>query len=180
MKISYTGRQVELAPAQQKKLEAQFAKIAKLLDGRHECEAHVTLSTERHLHRAEAIINYYGHQIAGLGSDNDLFTAIHGAAAKLEKQVAKARAKWRDSKRMPRKGEPEEVAEPATSEPDGEAREVRIYHMDGHEKQKPMTLDEAILALDGKRDYLAYRDAATNRLSVLLRRRDGNFDLIEG
>src|SRR5215469_13407747 len=103
MKISYTGRQVELFPAQQKKLEAQFAKIAKLLDGRHDCEAHVTLSTERHLHRAEATIHYYGHQMAGQGSDSDLFTAIHEAAAKLEKQVAKNRAKWRDSKRTPRK-----------------------------------------------------------------------------
>ena len=43
MKITYTGRQVELAPAQLKKLEARFAKIGKLLDGRRECEAHVVL-----------------------------------------------------------------------------------------------------------------------------------------
>ena len=34
MKITYTGRQVELAPAQLKKIEAQFAKVGKLLDGR--------------------------------------------------------------------------------------------------------------------------------------------------
>ena len=44
MKITFTGRQVELAPAQLKKLEARFAKIGKLLDGRRECEAHVILS----------------------------------------------------------------------------------------------------------------------------------------
>ena len=183
MKISYTGRQVELFPAQQKKLEAQFAKIAKLLDGRHECEAHVTLSTERHLHRAEATINYYGHQIAGQGSDSDLFTAIHEAAAKLEKQVAKARTKWRDSKRTRRKetapaSEPEAAPEPR--EEAEEAPAVRIYHVNHHDKRKPMTLDEAILAMDGNRDYLAYRDAETNRLSFLLRRRDGHFDLVEG
>lgn len=184
MKISYTGRQVELVPAQQKKLEAQFAKIAKLLDGRTECEAHVTLSTERHLHRAEATIKYYGQQIAGLGSDNDLFTAIHEAAAKLEKQVAKARAKWRDSKRSVRKQRPAAAAElsiPKIPEPrEEEAPAVRIYHMDHHEKRKPMTLDEAILAMDGTKDYMAYRDATTNRVSVLLRRRDGHFDLVEG
>ena len=52
MKITYTGRQVELVPAQLKKLEAQFSKIGKLLDGKRECEAHVILSLERHLHQA--------------------------------------------------------------------------------------------------------------------------------
>jgi len=42
MKITYTGRQVELKPAELKKLEARFAKIGKLLDGRREVE--LTLS----------------------------------------------------------------------------------------------------------------------------------------
>src|SRR5947209_16291522 len=102
MKITYTGRQVELAPAQLKKLEAQFAKIGKLLDGKRECEAHVVLSLERHLHNAEATINYYDHQFVGLGSSADLFTAIHGAAEKLEKQAVKTRTKWRDNRRAPR------------------------------------------------------------------------------
>src|SRR5438309_10781304 len=103
MKITYTGRQVELAPAQLRKLEARFVKIGKLLDGRRECETHVILSLERHLHHAEATINYYGHPLVGLGSSNDLFTAIHSAAEKLEKQAVKARTKWRDSKRTPHK-----------------------------------------------------------------------------
>ena len=76
MKITYTGRQVELKPAQLKKLESQFSKIGKLLDGRRECETHVILSLERHLHHAEATINYYGHQLVGVGSNADLFTAI--------------------------------------------------------------------------------------------------------
>jgi putative sigma-54 modulation protein len=42
-----------------------------------------------------------------------------------------------------------------------------------------MTVDEAILEMDSDRDYLVYHDADTDRLSVLFRRRDGNFDLIE-
>ena len=84
MKITFTGIQVELAPAQLKKLEARFAKIGKLLDGKSECETHVVLSLERHLHHAEATVNYYNHQLVWLGSSNDLFTAIHSAAEKLE------------------------------------------------------------------------------------------------
>ena len=42
-----------------------------------------------------------------------------------------------------------------------------------------MTLDEAMLEMDRGRDYLVYRDSESDRLSVLVRRRDGHFDLIE-
>jgi putative sigma-54 modulation protein len=180
MKITYTGRQVELAPAQAKKLAARFAKIGKILDGRRECEAHVILSLERHLHRAEATINYFNHQLVGIGSSADLFTAVHSAAEKLEKQAVKASTKWRDTKRTPHKASPEVEAEPA-AEPDSEAEsERRVYRVNHHQKRKPMTLDEALMEMDKKRDYMVYRDAETDRVSVLLRRRDGHFDLVEG
>jgi putative sigma-54 modulation protein len=33
--------------------------------------------------------------------------------------------------------------------------------------------------MDQSRDYLVYRDSETDRVSVLLRRRDGHFDLVE-
>ena len=177
MKITYTGRQVEISPAQQKKLADRFAKIGKLLDGRRECEAHVILSLERHLHQAEATVNYYGHQLVGIGSSNDLFTAIHSAAEKLEKQCVKARTKWRDAKRTPRKAAPEvetENAAPAESE-----STPRIYRVNHHRKRKPMTLDEAVLEMDASRDYMVFLDAETDKLNVLVRRRDGNFDLVE-
>jgi putative sigma-54 modulation protein len=177
MKITYTGRQVEISPAQQKKLADRFTKIGKLLDGRRECEAHVILSLERHLHQAEATINYYGHQLVGLGSSNDLFTAIHSATEKLEKQCVKARTKWRDSKRAPHKAAPEVEMESAP-QPDTESG-PRVYRVNHHRKRKPMTLDEAILEMDASRDYMVFQDADTDKLNVLVRRRDGHFDLVE-
>ena len=177
MKITYTGRQVELAPAQLKKVEDRFTKIAKLLDGKREFEAHVILSLERHLHHAEATINYYGHQLAGLGSSSDHFTAVSAAVEKLEKQCVKARTKWRDSKRTPRKAASEAETERAT--PSEAETPGRVYRVNHHQKRKPMTLDEAIMEMDKSRDYLVYRDAETDKISVLMRRRDGNFDLVE-
>ena len=182
MKITYTGRQVELAPAQLKKLEARFAKIGKLLDGRRECEAHVILSLERHLHHAEATVHYYNHQLVGLGSSSDLFTAIHSAAEKLEKQAVKARTKWRDTKRTPRKAaseaETERPAAAAEAEPEAGTGAPRLPRQPPPEAQAHDAGRGA--AGDGQdRDYLVYRDAETDRVSVLVRRRDGNFDLVE-
>jgi len=43
-----------------------------------------------------------------------------------------------------------------------------------------MTLEEAALELDGRGDgVLVYRDANSERVSVLFRRKDGNLGLIE-
>lgn len=185
MKITYTGRQVELAPAHLKKLESRFAKIGVLLDGKRECEAHVILSLERHLHHAEATIHYFNHQLVGLGSSTDLFTAIHSAAEKLEKQAVKARTKWRDTKRTPHKEASEAEAErPAEIEAEPETEpdagtEARVHRVNHHHKRKPMTLEEALLQMDKTRDYLVYRDSETDRVAVLVRRRDGDFDLVE-
>lgn len=186
MKIAYTGRQVELAPAQLKKLEARFAKIGKLLDGKRETEAHVILSLERHLHYAEVTVNYFGHSLVGLGSSSDLFTAINSAAGKLEKQAVKARTKWRDTKRAPRaeaasEAEAEQPAAAAGAieeEPEAEAA-PQVHRVNHYHRRKPMTLEEAMLEMDKKRDYVVYRDAETDRVRVLVRRRDGDFDLVE-
>jgi putative sigma-54 modulation protein len=169
---------VELAPAQARNLEAHFTKIGKMLDGRRECEAHVILSLERRMHSAEATINYFGHQLVGLGSSNDLFTAVHSAVEKLEKQAVKARTKWRDTKRTPHKASPEVEAEPL-AETDAEAEPERLIYHVNHQKRKPMTLDEAVMAMEKKGDYVVYRDAETDRVSVLVRRPDGHFDLVE-
>jgi putative sigma-54 modulation protein len=179
MKITYTGRQVELAPAQLTKIEAQFAKVGKLLDGREEKEAHVILSLERHLHQAEITVNYYHHQLIGVGSNVDLITAIHSALEKLEKQTIKVRAKWRDTKRTPRKEEEAAAAEPAV-EPEQLEKGPHVNRINHHERRKPMTLEEALLEMEKGADYLVYRDAETSRVAVLVRRHDGNFDLIEG
>jgi ribosomal subunit interface protein len=102
MKVTYTGRQIELSPAQTQKLAAEFAKVGKLLDnGRGEAEARVVLSHERHLNHAEVTVPYHNHELVGQASDADLFTALHAAAQKLEAQAIRVREKWRDSKRTP-------------------------------------------------------------------------------
>ena len=180
MRITYTGRQVELAPAQLRKIEAQFAKVGKLLDGRDEREAHVILSVERHLHCVEISVNYHSHSLVCIGEDADLFTAIHAAVQKLEKQAIKVRAKWRDNRRAPRKAaESAEAGKIPASVVQEAAEEKKVFRVNHHQYRKPMTLDEAVLEMEKDRDYLVYRDAETDRVAVLVRRRDGHFDLVE-
>jgi putative sigma-54 modulation protein len=105
MKVTYTGRHIELSPVQAKRVEAEFEKVGKLLDnGRGEAEARVILSHERHLNNVEVTVPYHHHELVGQASDTDLFTALHAAVGKLEAQAIKVRAKWRDGFRGPKPG----------------------------------------------------------------------------
>jgi putative sigma-54 modulation protein len=185
MKITYTGKPEALTPAESKKIEAKFAKLAKLLDAPSgEREAHVIVAEQRHLKRAEITIRYHDHRLFGEESAADAFTAISTAIEKMEKQILKLRTKWRDTKRGP-KEELEEAAEEKGAKPQPEPETEsesesgpQVFRADHHQRRKPMTLEEALLEIDG-RDYVVYRDAETDHVSVLIRRRDGNFDLIE-
>ena len=103
MKVTYTGRHIDLAPAQAAKLELQFDKVGKLLDnGRGQAEARVVLTWERHFNSVEVTVPYYHHELVGQAEDADLFTAIHAAVGKLEAQAIRVREKWRDGKRGPK------------------------------------------------------------------------------
>ena len=197
MNIRYKGVQKELAPRLQAKLDAKFAKLSKLLERRGEKEAHVVLTNERHLHQAEITLQFYDHSLVGIGRDPDVFTAMCSAIDNLEKQAVKTRGKRREkARRGARPSGPMGAAEKARSAAppaapkksvaarkaavqDG-AQAKRIFRVNHQDQRKPMTIDEAMLEMESGADYLVYRDAKKDGVSVLVRRKDGHFDLIEG
>jgi putative sigma-54 modulation protein len=181
MKVNYTGKIEKLSAPMEQKLNTRFAKLGKLLDRKSEKEAHVILTSERHLHRAEITVNWYDHPLVGIESAKDAYSALVNAIANLEKQILKLRERWRDTKRVSgarRKDAPLAAAETAPSTAE-EPPAARVYRINHRTARKPMTLEEALLVLDDKRDYVVYQDSDTERMSVLVRRRDGHFDLIE-
>jgi ribosomal subunit interface protein len=188
MNITYTGKHGDLPAEQQRKLDTKFAKLSKMIDTKGEDkQAHVIVNTERHLTNAKLTVNYYDKQLVGLASGSDLFTAVTAAVDKVEEKLHDLREKWRDNRREPkdRTIEGTALAEAATADGDETAGAAedneapKVFRIDHHEREKPMTLDEAMIAVEG-RDYVAYRDAQKDCVAVLIRRADGNFDLIEG
>jgi putative sigma-54 modulation protein len=183
MKITYTGMPGALNPLETSKVEAKFGMIAKLLDApKGEREAHVILTQERHQTHAEITVRYQDHHFAGIGAAADAYTAIGAAIEKLEKQILRLRERTRDSHRGPKveKTAIEASAAPASeaaAEPET-AGPPQVFRVNHHQRQKPMTIEEALLEIE-TRNYVVYHDAETGRVSVLVRRRDGNFDLIE-
>jgi putative sigma-54 modulation protein len=187
MNVTYSGKHGDLPAEQQRKLDAKFAKLSKLIGSKGDDKrAHVIVNTERHLTNAKLTVNYYDNQIVGLGSGSDLFTALANAIDKVEDKLLDVRTKWRDTHREPKDrtmaGTSSVEALMEVQEKDSgadEAEAPKVFRIDHHERRKPMTLDEAMIAIDG-RSYVVYRDAEKDCVSVLIRRADGNYDLIEG
>ena len=192
MKLIYSGKTKEFTPELEEKVAAKFAKLGKLVEQRGEREIHLTHQVERHLHKVEIVMNFYDHALVGESADADLPTAVHAAIEKLEKQLIKLRARWRDTHRDAKSvrstkeswdetpSADEKVSSAAsTGSGNGAARKPKIFRVNYTENRKPMTLDEAILEMEKGVDYFVYRDSDHNCLSVLVRRLDGNFDLIE-
>jgi putative sigma-54 modulation protein len=193
MKLIVSGKTKDFTPELEEKFGAKISKLSKFIEQRGEREAHVTHHLERHLHKVEVVVNFYDHSLVGEGLDADLDLALCHAVEKVEKQVVKLRNRWRDTQRDARgvrsnkeswvDNEPPAAASPgiltkvATN---GKPSRPKVFHVDYNEGRKPMTLQEAILEMQrDSDDYVVYRDSSRNCLSVLVRRPDGNFDLIE-
>lgn len=195
MKLIYSGKTKEFTPKLEEKVSAKLAKLSKFVEQRGEREVHLTHQLERHLHKIEIVMNFYDHALVGEGADADLPTAVNHAIEKLEKQLLKLRARWRDTHRDAKsirstkeswqEDAPGAQESPATkpakaaARKNGAARKPKIFRVNYDEDRKPMTLAEALLEMEKERDYVVYRDSERNCLSVLLRRPDGNFELIE-
>lgn len=199
MNFSYTGK-LEAIPARQRaKLEAKLQKLSKMLERRGEKEAHIVLTQERFLHKVEITVNAWDHALVGIAADADLSVAAHMAFDKLEKQVLKLGARWRATRRVRDKeadgAKASETLQPVIPTPKKAAAGVagaigskgagrkaapkRVFRVNYSDGNKPMTLEEAMLEIEASQDYLVYRDAQTGRVTVLMRRSDGHFDLIE-
>ena len=70
---------------------------------------------------------------------------------------------------------PREVLEPVSGNP-GKPRVIRSQSA----APKPMTVDEAVEEVSqSKSEFLVFWDSESERVSILYRRKDGNFGLIE-
>lgn len=177
MTVHYAGKLEPLAQEQKRKLDERYSKLGKLL-GRHDSQtAHVFFGAQRHVKKADIKVHYLERELVGHGTGPDQLTALLDGLDKLEKQVLKSS----DRQRAVKRATPDKfsVLQVPNFDPEGEptGRRVKrkVFEVEPP-RQKPMTLEEAILAL-GPGTHLIYRDAASERTHVLIRRADGHFDL---
>lgn len=176
MKVEFTGRNFNLTPAIKKHTTEHFSKIDTVLNGA--IQAHVILSVEKHhRHLAEVVVNWHDRALTSKAETSDMYTSVSQAIDRIRRQALKVKGKIIDRKHH---ALATSVVAPSPAPPvlpTGPAPRIirsRRYSV------KPMTPEEAMLRVeDAAEQFLVFRDAETDRVGVIYKRKDGNFGLIE-
>src|SRR5262245_32942563 len=175
MEFEFTGRHVDITPAIQRLARKELEKLGRILDSAP-MRAHVILTSEKYRQCTEIIVYWRDSVFAGQAENSDLNQSISAAAGRVQKQVLRLKEKFKAKKRKRVvKGAIPEVAGPVEA-PQATPRiiQARRYRV------KPMTPEEAAaLVQDSPDHFIVFRDAETNKVGVLYKRKDRNFGLIE-
>jgi len=174
MRLDVTGRHVDITTGLRQLITRRLAKLDRLLND-SAISAQVILTKEKYRHRTEIIIHARGdHLLRGLGEGTGWPVSVREAAAKIEQQAQKLKGKWRERKRRGA-GIRAVVAPPA---PDM-GRGPRIVRASRY-AVKPMSVEDAALRVESSADaFVVFRNADSDAVSILYRRSDGNYGLIE-
>ena len=175
MRLDITGRHVEVNAPLRQLIDRRLAKLERLLND-SAISAQVILTKEKYRHRTEIIIHARGdHMMRGLGEGAGWPISIRNAADKIQQQAQTLKGKWRERKRRGAGARVVPAARAAESGPPAR-RVVRASRY----PVKPMSVEDAALRVEGSSEaFLVFRNADTDALSILYRRADGNYGLIE-
>ena len=179
MSVDITGRHIEITEPLRKFATDRLERLRGAID--EMLEVHFILTVEKHQrHIAEVNIKtrrdfYHAEEVS-----TDMYTSIAAVLDKVEKQILKSKERNVTRKRHNSHGggvitttsviEVEEVL--------GERlpRIIRTHEV----AAKPMSVDDAAVEIgDSDRDFLVFRNADTERLNVVYKRKDGNIGWIE-
>ncbi|HMQ04553.1 MAG TPA: ribosome-associated translation inhibitor RaiA [Pyrinomonadaceae bacterium] len=175
MIFEYSGRHIEITSALKAHIEEHFDKIDHVFDGKA-TKAHVIIEVERGRHRCEIVVNWRTEVLTATATSQDMYLSISQAVGKIEKQALKVKKKVIDkSHRAKRASSIVQKESELAPDPPG----ARIVQVNGYEV-KPVTVDEATMLLEEREEnFLVFRNADHQRVSVIYKRDDGNYGLIE-
>jgi putative sigma-54 modulation protein len=178
MSIDITGRHIEITEPIRKFATDRLERLRGAMDGVQ--EVHFILTVEKHQrHIAELNIKtrrdfYHAEEVS-----TDMYTSVAAAVDKVEKQILKDKERNVTRKRHNNhKGVITTTSVVEVEEILGEQlpRIIRQNEV----VAKPMSVDDAAVHIGGSdRDFLVFRNADTERLNVVFKRKDGNIGWIE-
>ena len=174
MKITMTGKQIELTEGLKARVEDRFSKLDKYFY--KDTEAFVTLSVQRDDQVVEATIHSGSLLLRVEEATTDMYTSIDNAIDILERQLRKN--KTRMEKKM--KKEYVETVAFDNFEVAADAEEdIKIVRTKKIES-KPMSPEEAVLQMELiGHTFFIFTNCDTGEKNVVYRRKKGDYGLIE-
>lgn len=170
MKITTTGRKIDITEGLRGYVDKKISKLEKYFQD--SADAQVTLSVQKDYHTVEVTVFQGGMIFRAELTDRDMYAAIDKSVDVLERQIRKQKT------RLEKKLREGAFNEPAIFD-DYQEEEFKIVKVKKY-KDKPMSPEEAILQMNllGHEFYIFTNDE-TNDKEVVYKRKDGNYGLIE-
>lgn len=173
MQINITGKNVTISQTMQDYIEKKLSKLSRFFDQISHAEV-VFKGEDRKdagkSHIIEVILDVNGSIIKASEENRDFRTCIDLVIDKLEGQLKRYKEKLIERRRR----EPS-IREFSPSKEESKPKVVKVKRFG----LKPMDIEEAILEMEMLgHDFFLYLDSETNRISLLYKRKDGNYGLI--
>ena len=174
MRITITGRNIELTAGIKEAVEDKLSKLEKYF--KPETDVNVTLSVEKERQKIEVTIPTKGHTIRAEEVSNDMYVSIDLVEETLERQLIKYRTKI-ISKKM--NAAASFKAEYLEEQMDDEEEEVKIVRSKRYDL-KPMYPEDACIQMELLgHDFFVFVNAETDEVNVVYKRKGNTYGIIE-
>ena len=172
MKFNYSGKDV-YSDILKARTEKKLSKLERYFS--QEPEAMVRFKQQKGGRNiAEITMSVNGLILRAEEDSNDMYLSIDRAVDKLESQIRRYRTKMGKHLRDPKPEAPEEKVEPVYEEASYDVVRVKKFSV------KPMDVDDAITQMELLgHNFFVFMNAETDSMSVLYRRNDGAYGLLE-
>ena len=174
MKITLRGKNIEITEAIEEKVSEKLSKLDKYFIVSENVEAKVLVRTYPYGQKIEVTIPTEYVLLRSEVVDQDLYNAIDLVIDKLECQIRKYKT------RLNRKSKDNKLAFNLASIEPLEDEEEDVLVKTKTITPKPMDMEEAIMQMELiGHSFFVYRDTETDAISIVYRRNDGDYGLIE-
>ncbi|WIV12014.1 ribosome-associated translation inhibitor RaiA [Proteiniborus sp. MB09-C3] len=174
MKITISGKNMVVTDALRDVIEKKMGKLDKYFY--EDVPVYITLSVEKNRQIIEVTIPFSGAIIRAEESTDDMYQSIDRVVDVLERQVRKHKTKLQKKNKGLETIRFENVQALPAGENGKEASIVRTKRF----AMKPMDAEEAVLQMELLRHaFYVFRNAESDEVNIVYRRKDGNYGLIE-
>ncbi|AKA71023.1 ribosome hibernation-promoting factor, HPF/YfiA family [Clostridium scatologenes] len=172
MRITVSGKNIEVTSALRNTVERKLSKLEKYFNP--DVEVYATLSVQKNRQIVEVTIPFNGVILRGEEENDDMYASIDLVVDKLEGQIRKQKTK------LQRRTHSDSLKfqfipdlEPKDKE---ESKIVKTKRF----AIKPMSSEEAVLQMELLgHNFFVYKDSENGEVNVVYKRKDGNYGLIE-
>ena len=174
MRITITGRNIELTQGLKDAVEDKLNKLEKYFTP--ETEVYVTLSVEKERQKMEVTMASKGHVIRSEQVSTDMYVSSDLVEEIIEKQLKKYRTRVTSKKLNVAENFKQEFIAEAEEAEEEEVKIVRSKKFG----MKPMYPEDACIQMElSGHDFFVFRNAETDEVNVVYKRKGNTYGLIE-